>query len=80
MLHALEKYGSPLGYAGEAAEVRRLRGDGIQGRPGAIISHLSGSYSGVMGLPVHETARYWRRRHRRLRNRVAAFRRRIFTV
>ena len=29
---------------------------GIQGRAGALISHLSGSYTGVMGLPVHETA------------------------
>ena len=29
---------------------------GIQGHAGAMISHLSGSYSGVMGLPVHETA------------------------
>jgi septum formation protein len=28
----------------------------IQGRAGAFISHLSGSFSGVMGLPVHETA------------------------
>jgi septum formation protein len=30
---------------------------GIQGIAGTMISHLSGSYSGVMGLPVHETAR-----------------------
>ena len=30
---------------------------GIQGYAGAMISHLSGSYSGVMGLPVYETAR-----------------------
>ena len=30
---------------------------GIQGHAGTLISHLSGSYSGVMGLPVHETAR-----------------------
>ena len=30
---------------------------GIQGLTGTMISHLSGSYSGVMGLPVHETAR-----------------------
>jgi len=27
----------------------------IQGRAGAFVAHLSGSYSGVMGLPVHET-------------------------
>ena len=29
---------------------------GIQGPAGAFVSHLSGSFSGVMGLPVHETA------------------------
>ena len=28
----------------------------IQGLGGIFVSHLSGSYSGVMGLPVHETA------------------------
>ncbi len=28
----------------------------IQGRAAAFISHLSGSYSGVMGLPLFETA------------------------
>lgn len=28
----------------------------IQGRAAAYISHLSGSYSGVMGLPLHETS------------------------
>ena len=28
---------------------------GIQGRAGAFVAHLSGSYSGVMGLPLHET-------------------------
>jgi len=30
---------------------------GIQGKAGAFISHLAGSYTGVMGLPVHETAK-----------------------
>jgi septum formation protein len=30
-------------------------GYGIQGRAGAFIHHLSGSYSGVVGLPVYET-------------------------
>lgn len=29
---------------------------GIQGRAAMFVSHLSGSHSGVMGLPVHETA------------------------
>ena len=32
----------------------------IQGRAAAFISHLSGSHSGVMGLPLHETARLLR--------------------
>jgi septum formation protein len=29
---------------------------GIQGRAGLFVEHLSGSYSGVMGLPLFETA------------------------
>ncbi len=37
----------PLGKAGAYA---------IQGRAAAFISRLEGSYSGVMGLPLHETA------------------------
>lgn len=40
--------GEPFGKAGAYA---------IQGRAAAFIGHLSGSYSGVMGLPLHETAR-----------------------
>ena len=32
----------------------------IQGRAEAFVSHLSGSHSGVMGLPMHETARLLR--------------------
>ena len=39
--------GEPFGKAGAYA---------IQGRAAAFIGHLSGSYSGVMGLPLHETA------------------------
>lgn len=31
-------------------------GYAIQGQAAAFIAHLSGSYSGVMGLPLHETA------------------------
>ena len=30
-------------------------GYGIQGRAGAFISYLSGSYTGVVGLPIYET-------------------------
>jgi septum formation protein len=29
---------------------------GIQGRAGAFVERLEGSYTGVMGLPLHETA------------------------
>jgi septum formation protein len=39
--------GEPMGKAGAYA---------IQGRGEAFIRHLSGSYSGVMGLPLHDTA------------------------
>lgn len=39
--------GEPLGKAGAYA---------VQGRAAAFISHMSGSYSGIMGLPVFETA------------------------
>ena len=39
--------GEPIGRAGAYA---------IQGRAAAFIEHLSGSFSGVMGLPLHETA------------------------
>lgn len=44
--------GEPLGKAGAYA---------IQGRGAALIEHLQGSYSGVMGLPLFETARLLRR-------------------
>lgn len=39
--------GEPMGKAGAYA---------VQGRAAAFISHISGSYSGIMGLPVYETA------------------------
>jgi septum formation protein len=39
--------GEPLDKAGAYA---------IQGRGGAFVRHLSGSYSGVVGLPLYETA------------------------
>jgi len=31
-------------------------GYAIQGLAGAFVRHLNGSYSGVVGLPLHETA------------------------
>ena len=37
----------PMGKAGAYA---------IQGRAGGFITHISGSYSGIMGLPLYETA------------------------
>ncbi len=44
--------GEPFGKAG---------GYAIQGRAAAFIEYLCGSYSGVMGLPLFETARLLRR-------------------
>jgi septum formation protein len=46
----IERYvatGEPFDKAGAYA---------VQGRAGAFVSHLEGSYSGVMGLPLFETA------------------------
>ena len=39
--------GEPFGKAGAYA---------VQGRAAAVIAGITGSYSGVMGLPLHETA------------------------
>jgi len=41
----------PLGKAGAYA---------VQGRAAAFVSHISGSYSGIMGLPMYETAQLLR--------------------
>jgi len=43
--------GEPMGKAGAYA---------VQGRAAAMISHLSGSYTGIMGLPMFETAQLLR--------------------
>ena len=43
--------GEPLGKAGAY---------GVQGRAAAHISRISGSYSGIMGLPLYETAQLLR--------------------
>jgi septum formation protein len=43
--------GEPMGKAGAYA---------VQGRVAMYISHISGSYSGIMGLPLHETAKLLR--------------------
>jgi len=39
--------GEPMGKAGAY---------GIQGRAAAWVSHIAGSYTGIMGLPLHDTA------------------------
>jgi len=43
--------GEPMGKAGAYA---------VQGRAAAYISRIAGSYSGIMGLPMHETAQLLR--------------------
>lgn len=43
--------GEPMGKAGSY---------GIQGRAAAHVAHMAGSYSGIMGLPVFETAQLLR--------------------
>ena len=47
-------------YVATAEPFGKAGGYAIQGRAAAFISHLSGSYSGVMGLPLFETARLLR--------------------
>ena len=46
-IRAYVQTGEPMGKAGAYA---------IQGQAAAYISHISGSYSGIMGLPMFETA------------------------
>ena len=50
-LDAYVATGEPLGKAGAY---------GIQGAAAAFIAHMSGSYSGIMGLPLFETAQLLR--------------------
>jgi septum formation protein len=57
---------APLGEAAIAAYVAtgecmgKAGAYAIQGRAAAFIEHLSGSYSGVMGLPLYETSQLLR--------------------
>jgi septum formation protein len=44
------------GYVASGEPFDKAGGYGIQGRAAIFIEHLAGSYSGVMGLPLHETA------------------------
>jgi septum formation protein len=43
-------------YVASGEPYDKAGGYGIQGRAGAFVSRLEGSYSGVMGLPLFETA------------------------
>lgn len=43
-------------YVAGAEPMDKAGGYGIQGLGGVFVAHLSGSFSGVMGLPVFETA------------------------
>jgi len=42
-------------YANSGEPLDKAGGYGIQGRAGAFVERLEGSYSGVMGLPLYET-------------------------
>ena len=46
-IEAYSATGEPFGKAGSY---------GVQGKAAAFISNITGSYSGIMGLPLHETA------------------------
>ncbi|HET9032928.1 MAG TPA: Maf family protein [Dokdonella sp.] len=43
-------------YVGTGEPFGKAGGYAIQGRAAAFVQHLNGSYSGVMGLPLHETS------------------------
>ncbi len=43
-------------YWGTGEPADKAGGYAVQGRAAVFISHLSGSYSGVMGLPLYETS------------------------
>jgi septum formation protein len=48
-------------YVASGEPFDKAGGYGIQGRAAAFIVHLAGSYSGVMGLPLYETAEILRK-------------------
>ncbi len=47
-------------YVASGEPFDKAGGYGIQGRAALFIEYLAGSYSGVMGLPLHETAQLLR--------------------
>ncbi|MGH8145724.1 MAG: Maf family protein [Rhodanobacteraceae bacterium] len=53
-------------YVATGESFGKAGGYAIQGRAAGFIEHLSGSYSGVMGLPLFETAALLRRAGREL--------------
>ncbi|MDR0380157.1 MAG: Maf family nucleotide pyrophosphatase [Candidatus Accumulibacter sp.] len=53
--------GSLLRYVASGEPLDKAGAYGIQGRAGVFVRHLSGSYSGVMGLPLYETAQLLQR-------------------
>jgi septum formation protein len=64
-LHAVSRSEVRIAALNDAAIARYVATDewrgkaggyAIQGRAAMFVEHLSGSYSGVMGLPLHETA------------------------
>jgi septum formation protein len=44
------------GYAASGEPLGKAGAYGIQGAAAAFVEHISGSYSGIMGLPLFETA------------------------
>ncbi len=48
-------------YAASGEPCDKAGGYGIQGLAGAFVRRIEGSYTGVMGLPVHETAQLLKR-------------------
>lgn len=53
-------------YARSGEAFDKAGGYAIQGHAAVFVAHLEGSYSGVMGLPVHETAQLLERFHMKL--------------
>jgi septum formation protein len=48
-------------YVASGESMDKAGGYGIQGQAGAFITEIHGSYSGVMGLPLYETAQLLKR-------------------
>jgi septum formation protein len=48
-------------YIGTQEPFGKAGGYGVQGMAAAFISRMEGSYSGIMGLPLYETAQLLRR-------------------